>query len=95
MFNSQNNNSQYQNDVPPNPKANSYPGKFFKKLGGLGIGIAALIFAAFLGLNSIYTINEQEQAVLVTLGQATSVTTPGLHFKIPFLQKVIDRKSVV
>ena len=95
MFNSQNNNSQYQNDVPPNPKANSYPGKFFKKLGGLGIGIAALLFAAFLGLNSIYTINEQEQAVLVTLGQATSVTTPGLHFKIPFLQKVIKVDTTI
>ena len=95
MFNNQNNHQSYQNDVPPNPRSNAYPGKFFKQLGGLGIGIVALIFAAFLGLNSIYTINEQEQAVLVTLGQATSVTTPGLHFKIPFLQKVIKVDTTI
>ena len=95
MFNTPNNNHPYQNDVPPNPKPNAYPGNFFKKLGGFGIGIVALIFAAFLGLNSIYTINEQEQAVLVTLGQATSVTTPGLHFKIPFLQKVIKVDTTI
>lgn len=93
MFNNPNNNQSYQNDVPPKP--NAYPGNLFKKLGGVGIGIIALIFAAFLGLNSIYTINEQEQAVLVTLGQATSVTTPGLHFKIPFLQKVIKVDTTI
>ena len=95
MFNNPNNNQSSQNDIPPNPKPNAYPGKFFKRLGGLGIGMVALFFAACLGLNSIYTINEQEQAVLVTLGQATSVTTPGLHFKIPFLQKVIKVDTTI
>ena len=39
MFNTPNNNQPYQNDVPPNPKPNAYPGNFFKKLGGFGIGI--------------------------------------------------------
>ena len=92
-MNNQNNQFNYQGNVPPKP--NAYPGNLFKKLGGVGIGIIALIFAAFLGLNSIYTINEQEQAVLVTLGQATSVTTPGLHFKIPFLQKVIKVDTTI
>lgn len=46
--------------------------------------IVACIFAA----NSTYTINEQEQAVLITLGNAQSVTESGLHFKIPFIQQV-------
>lgn len=60
-----------------------------KKTGGK---IAGIVIAAFvvllLGLNSTYEIKEQEQAVLITLGQATAVTDPGLHFKIPFIQRV-------
>ena len=37
---------------------------------------------------STYQVREQEQAVLITLGQAQAVTEPGLHFKIPFIQQV-------
>ncbi len=95
MFESKNTNSNFRDEIPPDPKPINNSGDFFKKLGGLGLGIAALIVAAFLGLNSIYTINEQEQAVLVTLGQASSVTTPGLHFKIPFIQKVIKVDTTI
>ena len=50
--------------------------------------IAAVIILAILALNSTYQIREQEQAVLVTLGNAQAITEPGLHFKIPFLQEV-------
>lgn len=53
------------------------------------LGICALIVAALaLIFGSTYQIREQEQAVLITLGQATAVTEPGLHFKIPFVQRV-------
>ncbi len=59
-----------------------------KKVGRGGLiavcGIAALILV----LNSFYNIEEQEQAVLTTFGVATSVTEPGLHFKIPLIQRV-------
>lgn len=50
-----------------------------------GIGV---IIVLFLGFGSYYNIQEQEQAVLTTFGVATSVTEPGLHFKIPLIQKV-------
>lgn len=50
--------------------------------------IAAVIVLAVLLLNSTYEIKEQEQAVLITLGQAQAVAEPGLHFKIPFIQQV-------
>ena len=46
--------------------------------------IAVLVLAS----NCTYEIKEQEQAVLITLGKASAVTEPGLHFKIPFIQKV-------
>ena len=47
---------------------------------------AVLVF--MLGINSFYTIKEQEQAVVVTLGIPATVSEPGLHFKIPFIQQV-------
>lgn len=57
--------------------------------GGKIIGIViAVIILAILAFNSTYQIREQEQAVLITLGSAQAVTEPGLHFKIPFIQKV-------
>ncbi len=53
----------------------------------LGTMIAVFI-VAILAFNCTYQIREQEQAVLITLGKAQAVTESGLHFKIPFIQKV-------
>lgn len=53
------------------------------------VGIVALVIvAATLLFGSTYQIKEQEQAVLITLGKAKAVTEPGLHFKIPIIQRV-------
>ena len=49
---------------------------------------AGLLILAILAFNSIYTIQEQEQAVVITFGKASIVTTPGPHLKIPFCQNV-------
>ena len=52
-------------------------------------GIAFLVILVVLvASQSTYQIREQEQAVLTTFGTAQSVTTPGLHFKVPFIQQV-------
>ena len=45
--------------------------------------------------SSMYTIKEQEQAVLSTFGKARAVTTPGLHFKVPFIQKVTKVNTTI
>lgn len=50
-----------------------------------GFGVVVVLI---LGLGSFYNIEEQEQAVLTTFGIAASVTEPGLHFKIPLIQRV-------
>ena len=55
------------------------------------LAVVVVIFA----FNSTYQINEQEQAVLVTLGKPQSVTDSGLHFKIPFIQKVIKVDTTI
>ena len=46
------------------------------------------VLLLFLSFNSFYVIEEQEQAVVVTLGKAGVEVTPGIHFKIPFIQEV-------
>ena len=50
--------------------------------------VVAVLVVLILGFNSYYTIGEQEQAVITTFGKPDAVGTPGLHFKIPFIQKV-------
>ena len=50
--------------------------------------VAVVLVVLILGFNSYYTIGEQEQAVITTFGKPDAVSTPGLHFKIPFIQKV-------
>ncbi len=51
-------------------------------------GVCVAVGVIIIGICSSYQIKEQEQAVLITLGTAQAVTEPGLHFKIPFIQRV-------
>lgn len=50
----------------------------------VAIGILALILV----LTSMYTINEDQDAVLTTFGQPSTVSESGMHFKLPIVQKV-------
>lgn len=56
------------------------------KSGTLGI-VAAIL--AFLGLMSVYTVDERERAIIFSLGEIRDADLkPGLHFKVPFIQNV-------
>lgn len=50
--------------------------------------VIAIIAVIIIASNCTYTVKENEQAVLLTLGNASTVSDSGLHFKIPFIQKV-------
>lgn len=55
------------------------------------LAVFALVLTAIVGLlASVYTVDEAEQAVVVQLGAPVGdpITTPGLHFKLPFIQEV-------
>lgn len=53
------------------------------------VGLAVMVIVALILLfDSTYQIKEQEQAILITFGQAKAVTESGLHFKIPLIQQV-------
>ncbi len=60
-------------------------GRWMKHTGSV-IFLAVLLLV--LGNGSFYNIEEQEQAVVTTFGVAKPVTDPGLHFKIPLIQRV-------
>lgn len=61
----------------------------------VGTVILIAILAVFLLLNSLYIINEQEQAVVTTFGKPATVESPGLHFKVPFIQEVQKVSTVI
>lgn len=54
----------------------------------IAVAVVLVILAAVCSTGMWYQIEEQEQAVLVTFGQAKAVTEKGLHFKIPLIQQV-------
>lgn len=69
-----------------------------KKTGRLGRYIsivAAILFGLVVAFESVYSIKEQEQGVVTTFGKAGSVVTSGLHFKIPFIQKVTKVNTTI
>lgn len=64
-------------------------------------GIIVLAIAVFIGLQSVYTVNEREQALILRLGQPIDSVNQngdqaGLHFKVPFIMDVLifDRRNI-
>jgi len=83
MFESKHNRRNGFETVEPNA-----PKKAVKSLGKIFGILVAIFFALILVFDCTYQIREQEQAVLITFGNAKAVTEPGLHFKVPMIQKV-------
>lgn len=59
-----------------------------RKMWKIGKIVIIVLAVLIIGSQAFYTIGEQEQAVVNTFGTPTCVSEPGLHFKIPFIQKV-------
>lgn len=55
-----------------------------KKLIGFVLFGVVIAFTVF---SSIYSVSEQEQAVITQFGKVVGVETAGLHFKLPFIQE--------
>lgn len=52
--------------------------------------IPILAIAGFLGLSSVFVVDEREKALVLQFGQIRAVKEePGLSFKIPFIQEVV------
>ena len=48
---------------------------------------------AILGYNSAYSIQADEQSILLRLGKYNGTVPPGLHFKIPVVDNVYKVKT--
>ena len=59
-----------------------------KKLSGFGKIAAVVVLVLAVVHNGIYTLDETEDAVITTFGVPTIEEGSGLHFKIPFVQKI-------
>lgn len=72
-----------------NEETGSEPGPKNTKHIKVILSLFAMVCIGFvLFFEGTYQIKEQEQAVLITFGQAKAVMEPGLHFKIPLVQQV-------
>lgn len=61
--------------------------KMFLK--GIGIGLIFIVLSTLV-FGSFYIIGAGERGVIITLGKASDISyEPGLHFKMPIIQKVI------
>ncbi|MDA7947608.1 MAG: protease modulator HflC [Hyphomicrobiaceae bacterium] len=53
----------------------------------LGVLLAIALFAAY---SSMFTVDERENALVIRLGEIQrTVTTPGLHFKVPVVEELV------
>lgn len=59
-----------------------------QKLGKVGIAVLVIIAVAMVFGNSYYSLKENEYAVITTFGNATVIDQPGMHFKLPLIQKL-------
>lgn len=55
-----------------------------------GKGSLLIVVLAAVSLLSIYTVNQAEQVIITQFGSPVGdpITSPGLHFKMPFIQQV-------
>jgi len=60
----------------------------FRKAQRVILWIIVGILLVITVFSSAYTVREQEQAVVLTFGKPTAVTSSGLHFKAPFIQTI-------
>ena len=55
--------------------------------GGI-LSLLLILLLVFAGMNCYYVLDEENYAVITTLGSAQAESQAGLHFKIPFIQRV-------
>ena len=58
--------------------------------------IAFIVVLGFIGINAMFTMNERQQGLVLQFGEPRAVhQTPGLKFKLPFIQNVVYYDSRV
>ncbi|MEP4548511.1 MAG: FtsH protease activity modulator HflK [Saccharospirillum sp.] len=61
---------------------------------GAILGILLVVVLAYAAYDSIYTVDESERAVILRLGEFSTIELPGLHFKVPFIDQIDQKVNV-
>ncbi len=69
-------------------KQKMYKAPNFKKIKWATIAIVVVLFAFITSSESFYSLEEDEYAVIQTFGFVEIEETPGIKFKVPYLQRV-------
>jgi regulator of protease activity HflC (stomatin/prohibitin superfamily) len=60
----------------------------------LCIGVFVGVFVLFVFFGVFYTVEQQTMAIIEFFGKFSRITGPGLHFKIPFIERISGRVSL-
>jgi membrane protease subunit HflC len=68
--------------------------------GAASVGaIVAIVVILAVALASVFTVDQTEQAIVLRFGEPVAgrglITSPGLHFKYPFIENVVSSASGV
>lgn len=69
--------------------------KGFRRINRIISTVICIVMLITAILSSIYVIGEQNLAIITTFGKAEAVSGTGMHFKIPFIQKVKKFDSTI
>ncbi|MBE6606107.1 MAG: FtsH protease activity modulator HflK [Ruminococcaceae bacterium] len=83
-------NNPFEKDFADKTVRKISPKNFFRTL------IFAVVIIAILSLLSTcwYTVDEKEQAVIMTFGKVTGTADAGIHFKLPFGIQTVEKVQV-
>lgn len=85
----------YEQTEAPKRKPKKAPAAVGKNV-GRAVGILVVLVLLFItAINSYYTLSEEEMAVVTTFGSPAVQEASGLHFKLPFVQKVIKISKAI
>lgn len=85
----------YEQTEAPKRKPKKAPAAVGKNV-GRAMGILVVLVLLFItAINSYYTLSEEEMAVVTTFGSPAVQEASGLHFKLPFVQKVIKISKAI
>lgn len=55
-----------------------------------GVAVVALLSVAF---SAVYTVDEGHVGIVKHFGEATSMTHPGIHMKVPFVDEIVSMET--
>ena len=67
--------------------------KHFTGSGKTVVGVIFIFFVAISVMGSFYTVEPDEEAVIIRLGSYLKTNPSGLHFKVPYIDKLIKVKT--